>query len=335
MDKYSKLIEFIINEQEEQARELFHTIVVERSRQIYESLIDETDLEGIGGNQVDSMVDEITNDEEGVSEDEDFDSDEEEFDDSEEDFDDSEEEFDDDGDLEGEEEFGGEEGELEDRVMDLEDALDELKAEFDALMSDGDGEDEFDADDVDDVDDVADDGDVADDMGDDEVAGDDMSMMPMEAKKKDVKVMPKKDAKKKMTEAERIREYAEKIGDAFPGNQGSPNGSMVGTGHGTEKQGEKNTKSVVAGKNDMGGTAHKFDQGGANQDPSGTPSKNPSGLLKQGGELIGKVQNRPGGDAGKTGYKSSAGKEYSKNHGAEGQTTSGKVTVNSKSVVNK
>ena len=45
MNQYEKLIELIINEQEDQARELFHQIVVEKSREIYENLIDENDFE--------------------------------------------------------------------------------------------------------------------------------------------------------------------------------------------------------------------------------------------------------------------------------------------------
>ena len=70
MNQYEKLIEFIINEQEDKARELFHQIVVEKSRDIYESLIDEQDLEEVGGNPVGNMVDEISADEEGMQEDE-------------------------------------------------------------------------------------------------------------------------------------------------------------------------------------------------------------------------------------------------------------------------
>ena len=51
MNKYEQLIEFIINEQEDKARDLFHQLVVEKSRDIYESLIDEQDFdEDIGGN---------------------------------------------------------------------------------------------------------------------------------------------------------------------------------------------------------------------------------------------------------------------------------------------
>ena len=41
MNKYEKLIEHIINDNEQAARELFHEIVVEKSRDIYESLMDE------------------------------------------------------------------------------------------------------------------------------------------------------------------------------------------------------------------------------------------------------------------------------------------------------
>jgi len=39
--KYETLINLIINEDEAQARELFHDIVVEKSREIYESIMEE------------------------------------------------------------------------------------------------------------------------------------------------------------------------------------------------------------------------------------------------------------------------------------------------------
>ena len=39
--KFEKLIDLIINENEEQARELFHDIVVDKSREIYESIMEE------------------------------------------------------------------------------------------------------------------------------------------------------------------------------------------------------------------------------------------------------------------------------------------------------
>lgn len=128
--KYEQLIEYIINDEEDKAKELFHDIVVETSRDIYENLIDEEDY--AEEESVEDMSDAIEADEEGISEEDD------EMDmDMEMPMDMGDEE----GDEESEEE--AEEEEIEDRVMDLEDALDELKAEFDAMM-DGDKEEDDD-----------------------------------------------------------------------------------------------------------------------------------------------------------------------------------------------
>ena len=64
--KFEKLIDLIINENEEQARELFHDIVVEKSREIYESIMDE-EMMGEGGmvGQVGDLMDEINAEEAG------------------------------------------------------------------------------------------------------------------------------------------------------------------------------------------------------------------------------------------------------------------------------
>lgn len=134
MNKYEKLIEYIINEQDDKARELFHQIVVEKSREIYENLVDEEEVDE-NFEPVSDLVDEVdAEDEMGMAE------------------------ADDEMDIEMPADMGGEpgmddmggddmddmgdegEGDLEDRVMDLEAALDELKAEFDALMADEEGE---------------------------------------------------------------------------------------------------------------------------------------------------------------------------------------------------
>ena len=45
MNKYEQLIEHIINDEEAKARALFHEIVVEKSRDIYESLMDEEGMQ--------------------------------------------------------------------------------------------------------------------------------------------------------------------------------------------------------------------------------------------------------------------------------------------------
>lgn len=132
MNKYEQLIEHIINDETDKARELFHNIVVEKSRDIYESLIDETDLDEVGGNKVQGYMDEVTIDEQGISEEEEageFEMDSEEGE--------LENDFDNSGDLDSHEE---EHGDVETRVDDLESALDELKAEFDALMAGEEGE---------------------------------------------------------------------------------------------------------------------------------------------------------------------------------------------------
>ena len=41
MNKFEQLIEYVINDEESKARELFHDIVVEKSREIYENLMAE------------------------------------------------------------------------------------------------------------------------------------------------------------------------------------------------------------------------------------------------------------------------------------------------------
>jgi hypothetical protein len=135
--KFEQLIELIINENEEQARALFHDIVVEKSREIYEEIMDEESMsEDMSGDLLDEIGSDVASDEEGMAEDED------EFADIE---------------IDDEEGFGDEESEedLEDRVVDLEDKLDMLMAEFEELM----GHD----------DDMGDMGDMDDDMGDEDM----------------------------------------------------------------------------------------------------------------------------------------------------------------------
>ena len=55
MNKFEQLIEYVINDEEDKARELFHDIVVEKSREIYEELM--TDGEALGGDQADDLID--------------------------------------------------------------------------------------------------------------------------------------------------------------------------------------------------------------------------------------------------------------------------------------
>ena len=76
---FEQLIEYVINDEEAKAKELFHQIVVEKSRSIYESLMDEDDAmgrtdrydESMGGDQADDLIDDIEAEEQGMQEAED------------------------------------------------------------------------------------------------------------------------------------------------------------------------------------------------------------------------------------------------------------------------
>jgi hypothetical protein len=175
--KFEQLIEYVINDEEAKAKELFHDIVVEKSREIYENLMDEEveeldeesdaerddhaekagkkvakDIEydemheDMGGDASDDLIDDVEAEEQGMQEDEESDVE----------FDDAAEEDGEDltHDMEKDHDDGAD---IEDRVVDLEDKLDELMAEFESLMggeggdsvSDIDGGDALEMDDTD------------------------------------------------------------------------------------------------------------------------------------------------------------------------------------------
>lgn len=134
--KYEQLIDLIINEQEDKARELFHEIVVEKSREIYENIMDEEMMgeEGEMVGEVGDLMDEISAEESGeVVEAEEDEADIAVDDEAEEAGDDLTHDMEMDHDAEGsvdKEDLG-----------DIKDKLDDLMAEFEALMS-GDKDDE-------------------------------------------------------------------------------------------------------------------------------------------------------------------------------------------------
>lgn len=301
-NRFEQLIELIINEDEEKAKALFHKIVVDKSRTIYEGLVNETDpvQDEMGtedfGNEIEDHEDVIDGDEMG-----------DEF------TDDSEGgEF---GSDMGGEDFGGEEG-LEDRVMDLEDAIDELKAEFDALMGEeeaeghdfsgeeGDGEvevagDEFDSEEGDDV--------GGEELGD-EVEADGQKFGEASIY-----------GESRKSPADLMREYVEKVTAVKPSE-----GDAVGAG-GTKTP--INAKSVnIGGKNDMGGTTANIVKGGV-EGTNPTGPKKPSNAYSKGETKMGqdKYENSPG--ANTKGYKD---KQSAKTK--EGADTAGSQTVAKKSI---
>lgn len=311
MNKYEQLIDFIINEQEDKARELFHQIVVEKSRDIYENLIDEEDFEEtIGGNQVDTLVDEIEADEQGMQEaDDDLEmtaelpgdgmADDEGMDmDSDVDMDADAEMS---GDMDMDMDMDAEEGSTEDRISDLESALEELKAEFDALMADEESEEENEP--------------GIHDAG----AEDEMDMGAEEGEDEEA------------TEESFVREYVENRGEVYKGKlDPTTEGEPVGA---TGDRPSINKQSIVAKKNDMGGSASNIAKGGTEGNPDGKAVPTPSNeYTKKRGELpgAGKFENVPG--AKTKGYKNRA-TSYEKAKGKEGQTTDGKMPVDTKSLV--
>ncbi len=231
MNKFEKLVEYIINEDDDKAQDLFHKIVVEKSREIYNDLVNEQD-------QTDDFVDDIESDEEGTDTNMDMGMD---MDDS---------EMDDAGDA-GDDMEASEE-ELEDRVVDLEAALDELKAEFDAMVADDSGDMETaDMDSEEEVEEDFDDGfeEDYDVFSEDDEAEDDM-----------------------------VREYVEKVAHPSKGE-----GSEVAKGGSVSV----NKQSIVAKKNDMGGTT-------ANMVKGGTSGTRPAPKAQ---EISSGNRNVPGGDA--------------------------------------
>lgn len=144
-NKLERILDFLVNEEAEQAEELLHDLVVEKARNIYESLVNEEDDEeeemdeSIGGDPKADFVGEIESAREDIETDELNDGEmelggEEEFG--------AEPEGEIEMDIEGGDEFGGdmdmdmEELPVEDQVEELSDQLAALRQEFDMLMAD-------------------------------------------------------------------------------------------------------------------------------------------------------------------------------------------------------
>ena len=240
--QFEAMLEALINEDQETAKEIFHNIVVAKSREIYEELLaedfgmeenleveptgepaeepveteafgddeegDDEEGDDVGGDATDDFIDDVSDDEEG---DED-------------------------------EEGSMDDAEQSDRIMDLEDALEELKAEFEQLMA-----------------------------GDE---GDDMDSMDAEPE------MGMGDEE----EMEQMFEYVNKVALPKHGDNGA------------------NTKSIMAKKNSMGGTAGNIAQNfstekGGTQGGLANPK---AGDLTSG---LGTIHNRVDSKAGKTAFK--------------------------------
>jgi len=319
-NKFEEMLERLVNEDREGAEALFHEIVVEKSRDIYESLLeDEEEVEETTDEEVDEATDEeVDESEEDLDEatDEEVDeaTDEEVDEAADEDLDEADEEVDENffgdevavegdpvddmmGDVEdpdmamepemGDDDMGmgDEEGDVEDRVADLEDELEALKAEFEAMMGDEEPGDEEPADDMP--------MDMDSEEGDDEEAEEEaIAFEDEEVEEAADEEVEESKAPKSQTEI--MREYTDKV------TGGGLDASKIGGDNGA------NAKSVVAGKNDMGGTSANIAKGG-DADTGGTTGGLAAPSTKE--DNAGNV-NVPGGKASKS-MKSQPG------HGAE------------------
>jgi len=299
MNQFEKLIEYIINEQEDKARELFHQIVVEKSRSIYENLIDEVSPHG-ESNGVDDLVDEISNDHLGMSEEQDEEEGEMEMPSSDSDSGEENPFGDEEGGEEGSEggeenPFGGEEGEedLSNRVMGLEAELDELQAKFDKIIA----------------------GEENEEDGEPGVHGD-VSMHSMHG-----------------PDDSELMEYVIPVKDGHGAEKkGGSEGKLIGSSGGSTPV---NSKSLNQPKNNMGGTNKNIAQGGSEAAPEGKAYTKPNNAYSKGAtenDIAKRNVNIPGGNGANKFFNKNE-TSYEKNHGKEGQTTDGSVPVAKGSVV--
>jgi hypothetical protein len=280
--QFEAMLEALINEDQETAKEIFHNIVVAKSREIYEELLAEDfsqdqgnpyKKEGAEEEEEEGSEEEEEGKDDGKKEENPFggEDDGEEDDDAEdgEEGDDGEDDGEDDdfGGDEGEE--GGEDGDIEDRVMDLEDALEDLKAEFEQLLSQEEDEGGHDIDAIHHA--GGEDGDMGGDMGGAEHGG--------------------------MDELDELMEYTIKVSPPKHGDDGV------------------NKKSTIDNfKNDMGGTTANIAQSHS-ETKGGTQGGLASPKVVPNPDAKGNI-NVPGGKAGKTGFT-----KREPGHGAEKKST--------------
>jgi hypothetical protein len=242
--KFEQMLEYLINEDKSKAEELFHELVVAKSREIYENLLDD-----------DIQVEASEEDEEDEDMEENFDMGMQEVGaDPADDMMGDLEAGDEEGDEMGDEE-GGSEAATKDDVMDIKDALEDLKAEFEAMLA----------------------GEAGEEHGEEEHGEEEMGDEEGEEEMEDHQFEASNDDEEEDDMEEgMVREYVEKVAPAKMGDNG------------------QNTRSTVAGKNDMGGTTANIAKGGTS-----TTGGTKGGLLNPSTKDLnsGNV-NVPGGKAG-------------------------------------
>lgn len=321
--KFEQLIVYLENEEIDKANELFHEIVVETSREIYENLISEEAEE-------DEEMDEAREEDEEEM-DESKEEDEEEMDESaDEEMDESDMDLEDsyvmDGDEEADDEMGGdatddmlgdvevddEEGGSDDAMMDIKNAIAELEAAFAELEAGQDGGDDMEAD-------FGDEDEMGDEEGEDDMMG--------------------------------LREYRETVGNDWEKNSQKTQNQIVGANTGEKMPSASDSKSPISSgsgkptsganaKNILGGKGGQ--EGGSNTGTS--PNKPTKGINPESGEKFAKgIHNVDGAKSGvKTLTKVAGGHGAEKKSSGEGHAVgagtgenSVKGATNTKSIVDK
>jgi len=332
-NKFEKLLDLLVNEEMDQANALFHEIVVEKSREIYENLIaeeaDDEDMEE--GREDDEEMEEASEDEDESVEEGFMGQDDESVyeiggegdemppqDASDDMLGDVEDDSmgdmggDDMGDMGGDDMGGGEpatKGDIEDLKMDIDQDFAEIKAAFQQMIDgtspdDEMGDDEFGGDDMGDDEFGSDDDTSDDDMGDDEFGSDD-----------DTSDDEEDDSDQKAEEAF-MREYREVVGKPYAG--GKVAGKTEASGANTKSVGLQNPKRMSDGKVSAGNIV---------QNATGEDRKpGVGGVLKSGGKFVGGgTHNVDGVKSGiKTVKKVPAGHGAEKKGGSAGPVGSGK-----------
>ena len=274
--KFEQLLDLIVNEEHDKANELFHEIVVEKSREIYENLIaEEADEEEMdeAKSEDDEEMDESKEEDEEMDESADEEMDEGEMDLEDSymmDGDDEEGEVGGDasddmlGDIEADDGEEGGAGSEDQAIFDIKNAIAELEAAFADLEA-------------------AQGGDMGgDDMGGDDMGGDDMGAEFGDEEDDETDEM-----------MGMVREYRETVA--------KPSGDVAGANTGDKMSAAGATKSPISsgkGKPTTGADAKNILSKSATSNEDGTsPKGKVGGLVKSGGEFTKGVEKNIAGSA--------------------------------------
>lgn len=289
-NKFEQMLESLVNDDQARAKELFHQIVVEKSREIYENLLAEEFDQNVEETREDDDMEESMEDddmEEGMQDDND----------------DMEEGMDDETDEGVDMSMEADGSDMDDMDMPSMDKGDDF---IDDVTGDSDSPKEV----------VADIGAAVNDL-DALVAELEDAIAAFDGGKEDKMDMDDEDdmmSKEQYAfeDEQMMREYVEKVGETYKGGKVAS----------TSEAGGANTKSIIAKKNDMGGTTANIAKGGEGGGNKTSLPGHAAAKTDNGGNV-----NVPGGKAGVKHLKSMPA-----GHGAE-KKGSGDTATNKRSII--